>query len=205
MSWLETLFLADVLSSDKKTAQKKIRAFVWVFFGLIGFFLVATFLMMALVLNGPCPEDEVCESKIVRSDPVREVIAPRALSQKETQNLKNIFIEHIAPKTLQDGTKTENMDKAISEEIALLKEKQNPLANVLVSIQQNYQDFLANNGKPCEIKKKGMGKGKINGILEMENPYHASIQSMIDIAFMGKNVEIILPLEKSYVCVGEIK
>lgn len=31
MSWLETLFLADVLSSDKKTAQKKIRAFVWVF------------------------------------------------------------------------------------------------------------------------------------------------------------------------------
>lgn len=32
MSWLETLFLADVLSSDKKTAQKKIRAFVWVFF-----------------------------------------------------------------------------------------------------------------------------------------------------------------------------
>ena len=47
MSWLETLFLADVLSSDKKTAQKKkIRAFVWVFFGLIGFFLVATFLMM---------------------------------------------------------------------------------------------------------------------------------------------------------------
>ncbi len=32
MSWLETLWLADVLSSDKKTARKKINWFVGIFF-----------------------------------------------------------------------------------------------------------------------------------------------------------------------------
>ena len=70
--------------------KKKIRAFVWVFFGLIGFFLIGTFLMLL-----------------------------SSSEMKRQEALEIIFREHIMPKTLQDGIKTENMDKAISEEIAL--------------------------------------------------------------------------------------
>lgn len=178
MSWLETLFLADVLSSDKKTAQKKIRVFVWVFFGLIGLFLVATFLMM-----------------------------PSSSEAKRQEALEIIFREHIMPKTLQDGIKTENMDKAISEEIALLKERQNPLYEDLILMQENYRKFLINNGKPCEEHKNTQSNNKyLEGlddikqqtkndkvfVWQIKNPYHISIQSMIDIS-QGKNAELELP------------
>ncbi|AWK62045.1 hypothetical protein C6B36_06570 [Helicobacter cinaedi] len=64
------------------------------------------------------------------------------------------------PKTLQDGIKTENMDKAISEEIALLKEKQNPLYEDLILMQENYHKFLANNGKLCEEHKNTQSNNK---------------------------------------------
>ena len=176
MSWLETLFLADVLSSDKNTAQKKIRAFVWVFFGLIGFFLVVGVLLL-----------------------------PSSSEIKRQEALEIIFREHIMPKTLQDGIKTENMDKAISEEIALLKEKQNPLYKDLILMQENYHDFLQycekqiskqTNNKYLEglddIKNT---KQKNAFVCDATNPYHASIQSMIDIS-QGKPFSLRLPQQK---------
>ncbi len=82
---------------------------MWVFFGLIGFFLIVGVLLMVVILSGP--EGEFSNSS----------------KEQHKEALEIIFREHIMPKTLQDGIKTENMDKAISEEIALLKEKQNPL------------------------------------------------------------------------------
>ncbi len=187
MSWLETLFLADVLSSDKKTAQKKIRTFVWMFFGLIGLFLIGTFLMMVMVLDGP--EGEVSNSS----------------KEQRKEALEIIFREHIMPKTLQDGIKTENMDKAISEEIALLKEKQNPLYEDLILMQENYHEFLQycekqiskqTNNKYLEgLDDIKSTKQKNAFVCDATNPYHASIQSMIDIS-QGKPFSLRLPQQK---------
>lgn len=122
------------------------------------------------------------------------------------------------PKTLQDGIKTENMDKAISEEIALLKEKQNPLYEDLILMQENYHKFLANNRKLCEEHKNTQSNNKyLEGlddikqqtkndkvsVWQIKNPYHISIQSMIDIS-QGKNAELELPsLETIKECVKQ--
>ena len=64
MSWLETLFLADVLSSDKKTAQKKIRVFVWVFIAIIAIFIVVSLYFNYHLMSGGSKEQNELSNQI---------------------------------------------------------------------------------------------------------------------------------------------
>ena len=88
----------------------------------------------------------------------------------------------------------------------------------LVLMQENYRIFLMINGKPCEIQKNNQSNNKyLEGlddikqqtrndkisIWQIKNPYHISIQSMIDIS-QGKNAELELPsLETIKECVKQ--